>query len=89
MAIKMRVRKDNKGVCKACECEANKALDMFDICIGDEIVTVCDECVNALFTKMLKATNYTNGRLKSQQDIAIINARHSKKFKLEYRSIND
>lgn len=89
MAIKMRVRKDNKGVCSECEKSADKVLDMFDLCVGGNIFTLCDECVDTLFGKTLKATNYVNGRVKSQKDIAIKNARNSKKIHIEKRSIND
>lgn len=78
MAIKMRNNSKLDAVC--CECKATKkeVLDMFDLCIGGNIFTICDACNEALFYKTLKAECYKNGRVKSQHDIAIINRRKQK-----------
>lgn len=78
MAIKMRNNKDANSVC--CECGEHRkdVLDMFDLCIGGNIFTICDACNEKVFYKCLNAECYKNGRVKSQHDIAIINRRKSR-----------
>lgn len=75
MAIKMRNNKNENVIC--CECGQTKkqVLDMFDVCIGGNIYTICDACNETLFRKTLSASCYTNGRLKTKEDLAIINKR--------------
>lgn len=85
----MRVRKDKEGICKCCGNTSNQVLDMFDLCLGDTIITLCDECNEKLFSKTLKASVYVNGRVMSKKDIAISNVRRSKLFKSDNRSLND
>lgn len=79
MAIKMRVRKVKDIDCEACGCKPKSMLDEFDIMIGDTMVTLCDQCVDTLFNKTLRAVCYTNGRIKQQSDIRIINSRKSRR----------
>lgn len=78
MAIKMRNNNDTDAVC--CECGENQrqVLNMFDLCIGDNIFTICDVCNEKIFTKTLRAECFKNGRVKSQHDIHIINERKRK-----------
>ena len=78
VAIKMRNNKDSNSVCCECGEPRKKVLDMFDLCIGDTIFTICDECNSKLFYKCLNAECYKNGRVKSQQDMAIINGRRQR-----------
>lgn len=75
MAIKMRTNKEPGARC--CECGAGRktSLDMFDVCIGGTIQTICDLCNEDLFRKTLTATCNVNHRLKSQQDMQIITRR--------------
>lgn len=77
--IKMRNNKNLNATC--CECGKSKrqVLDMFDICIGGNIFTICDLCNEALFRKTLSANCYTNGRVKSKEDMNIINGRNRRK----------
>lgn len=75
MPIKMRLRKSKDTNCEGCGCDPNKTLDMFDLMIGEIMITLCDECVEALMTKTLKAKCYTNGRVKQPKEIRIINDR--------------
>lgn len=75
MAIKMRNNKDNNAVCCECGETRKQVLDMFDVCVGSNIFTICDVCNEKLFYKTLNAECYKNGRVKTQQDIAIINRR--------------
>ena len=78
MAIKMRNNTDADAVC--CECGENQkqVLNMFDLCIGGNIFTICDACNEKIFTKTLRAECFKNGRVKSQHDIQIINERKRK-----------
>ena len=48
---------------------------MFDICIGNTIFTLCDECIDELFRKTLKANCMVQGKVKSKEDMMIINNR--------------
>lgn len=79
MAIKMRNNTKSDAIC--CECNNNQkqVLNMFDLCIGDMIFTICDECNSKVFAKVLRAESYTNSRLKSQQDMMIIAERRRRR----------
>lgn len=78
-AIKMRVLQDKKYKCSCCGEESKKSLDMFELKLSDTSIILCDKCNEVLFNKTLKASCYTNGRLKSQDDINIINERKRSK----------
>ena len=75
MAIKMRNNSKSDSVCCECGKARKSVLDMFDVCVGDNIFTICDVCNEALFYKTLRASCYTNGRVKSERDMAIIRQR--------------
>ena len=75
MAIKMRNNTKRDAVCCECAKARKQVLDMFDVCVGGNIFTICDACNDALFYKTLRANCYVNGRVKSKEDIAIINQR--------------
>lgn len=85
MAIKMRNNNDKNAFCCECGETQDQVLNMFDVCVGDNIFTICDACNEKLFYKSLKAECYKNGRVKSERDIKIINKRRSR---TGYRSIN-
>ena len=72
--IKMRVSK-NDCCCSSCNAKRKESLEMFDVCIGNVILTLCDECNDELFIKTLKASCIVNGKLKSAEDMKIINNR--------------
>lgn len=76
MAIKMRINKDTSATCESCGNGKTKSLEMFDVCIGENIMTICDACNEVLFNKTLKATVGVNHKLKSQQDLKVIRSRH-------------
>lgn len=80
MAIKMRNNNDSDAVCCECWETQSQVLNMFDICIGGQIFTICDRCNEQLFNKTLSAECYKNGRVKSQQDMAIIRKRGNRKW---------
>ena len=69
MAIKMRNNTDKDACCCECGETQKEILNMFDLCIGGEIFTICDACNEVLFYKTLRAECYKNGRVKSQHDI--------------------
>lgn len=75
MAIKMRLRKVKDACCDACGCKPENMLDLFDVMIGDTVLKVCDDCMEVLLNKSLKAKCYTQGRVKQQSEMRIINAR--------------
>lgn len=91
MAIRMRNNKNLDSVCCECGEVRKQVLDMFDVCIGGKIFTICDECNEALFYKTLNAECYKNGRVKTQQDINVMRRRanrneassYSAKWRLE------
>ena len=78
MAIKMRNNTNSDAVCCECGEGQKEVLNMFDLCIGGNIFTICDVCNEKIFNKCLSAEVMKNGRIKSQQDIQIINRRKSK-----------
>lgn len=71
--IKMRVSKND--CCSSCNAKRKESLEMFDVCIGNVLLTLCDECNDELFRKTLKASCIVNGKLKSAEDMKIINKR--------------
>lgn len=75
MAIKMRYNNDQESICCNCRQTRAEVLDMFDVCIGTTIVTICDACNSQLLAKALKAEAIKNGRTKSGHDMAIIRKR--------------
>lgn len=78
MAIKMRNNTDKDAVCCECGETQKEVLNMFDLCVGGMIFTICDVCNETIFYKTLRAEVMKNGRVKSQHDISIINKRKSK-----------
>lgn len=79
MAIKMRVSKRPDAKCLSCGASISQSVDLFDVKIGESIITVCDDCMNALMTKSLSAVCYTNGRIKQPSEIKKINNRSRRK----------
>lgn len=79
MAIKMRNNTKPDAVCCECGESQNQVLNMFDLCIGGNIMTICDVCNEKIFDKTLAAEVMKNGRVKSQRDMAIIRRRKARK----------
>ena len=75
------MRHNNNANSTCCECgdKRNQVLEMLDVCVGGNIFTICDKCNEQLFSKCLSAECQKNGRAKSQQDMAIIKKRASKR----------
>ena len=77
MAIKMRNNTKQEAICCECGESQKQVLNMFDLCIGGEIFTICDRCNEKVLSKCLSAETMKNGRLKSKRDMAIISKRKS------------
>lgn len=77
----MRNNTDSKAVCCECKETQEKVLNMFDLCVGDTILTICDECNEKVLDKCLKAECMKNSRTKSNKDMQIINKRRSRRGK--------
>lgn len=75
--IKMRNNTKPSAICCECGKRQRKVLNMFDICIGGQIFTICDACNEQLLRKCLSAQCMKNGRVKSPSDMAIIRKRKS------------
>ena len=78
MAIKMRNNTKPDAICCECGEGQKEVLNMFDLCIGGNIFTICDVCNERIFSKCLSAEVMKNGRVKSSHDMAIISKRKSK-----------
>lgn len=79
MPIKMRVSKNDDSTCCSCGEKRKAVLDMFDVMVGNTMLTICDKCMNELLSKSLRAISYTNGRVKQPKEIRIINERIRKR----------
>lgn len=79
MAIKMRNNKDLNSVCCECGDRRKDVLDMFDLCVGGNIITVCDVCNEKILVKTLRAECAKNERVKMPSDLAIMRRRASQK----------
>lgn len=88
MAIKMRNNKNPDSVCCECGDHRKDTLEMFDICIGGIIFTICDVCNEALFEKTLKAECNKNARVKTPEDMRVMrkraNGSHIKSYKAKW-----
>ena len=76
--IKMRNNTKSDTVCCECGERQDQVLNMFDLCIGGNIITICDVCNEKILSKCLSAEVMKNGRVKSKNDMAIIRKRKSK-----------
>lgn len=74
------MRNNTKSDAICCECgeHQDQVLNMFDLCIGGSIFTICDACNEKIFSKCLSAEVMKNGRVKSQHDMTIIRKRKSR-----------
>ena len=77
------MRRNTKSDAICCECGEGKkeVLEMFDVCVGKNIFTICDVCNEALLHKTLRAECEKNGRIKTPKDIRIITKRKNKNKK--------
>ena len=73
--IKMRNNTEEDAYCCNCGEKQREVLNMFDLCIGEQVFTICDRCNNQILMKCLRAECMKNGRTKSSRDMAIIRKR--------------
>lgn len=73
--IKMRVNKFQYAECCECGCTRDESLELFDIMLGGDIITVCDMCNNQLLRKALSASCMVDSRVKDKRDLEIIKMR--------------
>lgn len=85
MAIKMRSNDNLDAVCCNCGEARSEVLNMFDLCIGTTIVTVCDVCNEQILAKTLKAECMKNERVKSGHDMSIIRKRGQVAFEARHQ----
>lgn len=78
MPIKMRHNNKEDAMCCECGAGQNDSIDMFDICIGGDIHTLCDLCNEQVLNKTLHAECYKNGRVKSSKDMRVKRIRKEK-----------
>lgn len=83
--VKMRVSKDRNEKCICCNKGIEQSLEIFNICFGDVIVTICDRCNEDLLTKSVRASCLVNHRVKSKRDMQIIQERSKKAMKELYK----
>lgn len=71
----MRNNNSESSVCCSCGETKKQVLNMFDLCIGGNVFTICDRCNNKLLSKSLKAECSVNERVKSSNDLNVIKKR--------------
>lgn len=74
--IRMRINYADDISCDVCNNPKTKSLELFDLMLGNDIICICDLCVNTLFSKTLKASTSLNAKLKTPRDMKIIRGRH-------------
>lgn len=79
--IRMRVNKQSNLSCEVCGKSKEQSLEMFDLMIGSVIHTLCDQCVEKVFSKTLSATCIVNHKIKSKKDLSIIMQRNESIYK--------
>ena len=75
MAIRMRNNRKLDSVCCECGDKRIDTLEMFDLCIGGNIFTICDACNEKLFMKTLSAECQKNHRVKDAHDMKVLRKR--------------
>lgn len=79
--IKMRVNKKKDCECDFCGEKWKNVPEMYDMMLLDDMYTICKQCTQELFLKILKADCMYNSKLKSNEDIVRakrFSERHSK-----------
>lgn len=86
MAIRMRNNRQSDSICCECGKSRREVLDMFDICIGDNIFTICDICNEVLLFKTLRAECNKNARVKTPEDMKIMRKRANGSYMGVYKA---
>lgn len=77
MAIRMRHNKAKDAFCCECGDSQEDVLDMYDICIGGTVFTICDACNEKILSKTLSAEVDKNHRVKDARDMRVIRKRQN------------
>lgn len=77
--MKINIKSDSR--CNNCNRPYNFTKEMYDIMFIDSKYTICKECCELLFSKLLKADCMYNQKLKSSDDLSRVE--RSKRYKIE------
>lgn len=86
MAIRMRNNKSMDSVCCECGDHRRDTLEMFDVCIGGHIFTICDRCNEDLLFKTLKGECNKNARVKTPEDMRVMRKRANGSYMGSYKA---
>ena len=86
MAIKMRNNRDSNSVCCECGDHRKDVLDMFDVCVGGNVFTICDRCNEVLNYKTLCAECNKNARVKTPEDMRVMRKRANGTYTGSFRA---
>lgn len=67
--VKMRVNQKQSSKCQGCGNRWKNVKEMYDLQICDTKFTLCSNCTDKIFHKLLRAECMYNSRLKSQEDM--------------------
>lgn len=67
--IKMRVNNNDESFCLCCGTRYKYTKEMYDLSICGTEFTLCFDCVEILFKKLLRANTMYNGKVKTPLDI--------------------
>lgn len=70
--IKMRVNQDKISVCGNCGTKWGYTREMYDMKIFGEVHTICYECTDVVFHKVLTAQVKNQAKVKSKEDMVRI-----------------
>lgn len=68
--MKMRVNNHKESICDFCNEKWKNVPEMYDMMLLDNVYTICKQCTQEIFLKILKADCLYNSKLKSNEDIA-------------------
>lgn len=80
MAIKMRVNYDTNSVCQNCGRKYMSTEVMHDVYFVDKSYTLCYDCIDVIFQKILTAQCNWSSKVKDKSDMARINNANVRKY---------
>ena len=81
--IKMRINKNEKSECENCGVNWEYTSAMYDLMLVGSVHTICRQCSQELFQKLLKAECMQNAKIKSNEDIKRIQREKARIYKKE------
>lgn len=67
--MKMRVNKNPDAYCEECECLWKHTEEMYDLMLCGNVQTICKQCAEELFRKLLRKSCAYNAKVKSPEDM--------------------